>query len=275
VSPSAKSFTPKQKQYLAYIHLHTRLHRRPLAETDMQQYFRVIAAPVALVRSFVVGSVSGAFWGLAPLSASGSGLDVHQVAFFMSAALAAGALAQWPVGHLSDHIDRRIVLFTVTIGAAAAGFALWLASASGMILFLFGFVFGALALPGYSLAAAHAYDKTAASDVVPVVATILLTNGLGAVMGPVVAATVMSAAGPRGLFLFTGAAQLLLAGYVLHRMRAQPSVATAQKTEFDLAATADVGTIVTPIVPDPEDPAVVIPEAYVPPVEHEPSRQGI
>jgi hypothetical protein len=41
VSRSAKTFTPKQGQYLAYIHLYTRLHRRPPAETDMQQYFRV------------------------------------------------------------------------------------------------------------------------------------------------------------------------------------------------------------------------------------------
>ena len=41
VSPSANPFTPTQGQYLAYIHLHTRLHRRPPAETDMQEYFRV------------------------------------------------------------------------------------------------------------------------------------------------------------------------------------------------------------------------------------------
>lgn len=41
VSRSAKSFTPKQGQYLAFIHLYTRLHRRPPAESDMQQYFRV------------------------------------------------------------------------------------------------------------------------------------------------------------------------------------------------------------------------------------------
>jgi len=41
VSPSAKTFTPRQGQYLAYIHLYTRLHRRPPAETDIQQYFRV------------------------------------------------------------------------------------------------------------------------------------------------------------------------------------------------------------------------------------------
>lgn len=41
VSPSTKTFTPKQGQYLAYIHLYTRLHRRPPAETDIQEYFRV------------------------------------------------------------------------------------------------------------------------------------------------------------------------------------------------------------------------------------------
>jgi Mn-dependent DtxR family transcriptional regulator len=41
VSRSAKTFTPKQGQYLAFIHAYTRLHRRPPAESDMQQYFRV------------------------------------------------------------------------------------------------------------------------------------------------------------------------------------------------------------------------------------------
>ena len=41
VSCSAKIFTPKQGQYLAFIHLYTRLRRRPPAETDMQEYFRV------------------------------------------------------------------------------------------------------------------------------------------------------------------------------------------------------------------------------------------
>jgi Mn-dependent DtxR family transcriptional regulator len=41
LSPSAKTFTPKQGQYLAFIHLYTRLHRRAPAEADMQEYFRV------------------------------------------------------------------------------------------------------------------------------------------------------------------------------------------------------------------------------------------
>jgi len=44
VSPSAKPFTPMQGQYLTFIHLYTRLHRTPPAETDMQEYFRVSPA---------------------------------------------------------------------------------------------------------------------------------------------------------------------------------------------------------------------------------------
>jgi Mn-dependent DtxR family transcriptional regulator len=41
VSRPATTFTAKQGQYLAFIYLYTRLHRRPPAETDMQEYFRV------------------------------------------------------------------------------------------------------------------------------------------------------------------------------------------------------------------------------------------
>jgi MFS family permease len=156
----------------------------------------------------------------------------------------------------------RLVLLVLLIGAAAAGVASWLISASGTMLLLFGILFGALALPGYSLAAAHAYDKTPANDVVPIAATILLTNGLGSVVGPLIAAAFMSAEGPRALFLFTAMVQALLAAYVFYRTRVQVSLASPQKTEFDLATTALVGTVVTHEALDPADPSIVIPEAY-------------
>lgn len=35
------AFTEKQGQYLAFIHTYTKLHRRPPAEADMQEYFGV------------------------------------------------------------------------------------------------------------------------------------------------------------------------------------------------------------------------------------------
>lgn len=221
------------------------------------------AAPVALVASFTVGAANGAFWGLAPLSAAGSGLSVNQAALFMSTAVLAGAIVQLPIGRLSDGVDRRRVLLVLLVGAATAGVTSWLISASGITLLLFGILYGALALPCYALAAAHAYDKTPALDVVPIAATILLTNGLGSVLGPLIGALFMSAQGPRALFLFTATAQALLAGYVFYRTRVQASLDPPRKTEFDLATTALVGTVVTQDALDPADPSIIVPEGYV------------
>jgi len=39
--PTAKSFTPKQGQYLAFIYSYTRVLGRPPAEADMQRHFGV------------------------------------------------------------------------------------------------------------------------------------------------------------------------------------------------------------------------------------------
>jgi DNA-binding MarR family transcriptional regulator len=46
------AFTDLQGQYLAYIATYTKLHRRPPAEADLQDYFRV--SPPAVHRMIVV-----------------------------------------------------------------------------------------------------------------------------------------------------------------------------------------------------------------------------
>jgi MFS family permease len=222
------------------------------------------AAPVGLVASMMVGMANGAFWGLGPISAAGNGLDVGKVALFMSGATLAGALVQWPIGRLSDRFDRRIVLLVLLIGAAATGVLLWALARNGWLLLAFGLLFGALALPCYSLAAAHAYDKTSASEMVPTAATILLANAVGAAIGPLPASLVMDALGPRALFLFTAAAQASLAAYVFYRTTVQAPLAAPEKTGFDLAATAPVGGVVTGEQLDPMDPSVLVPDNYVP-----------
>lgn len=234
----------------------------PIALVQFRPMQLYRAAPVGLVASLMVGVANGAFWGLGPISAAGSGLDVSDVALFMSAATLAGALAQWPVGRLSDRIDRRLVLLTLLVGAALTGVMLWLLAASGWWLMAFGLLFGGLALPCYSLAAAHAYDKTPTSELVPTAATILLVNALGAVVGPLLASIVMAALEPRALFLFIAGAQALLAAYVGHRIAVQPSLTTAEKTDFDMAATAPVGAMVTGEA-DPTESSSLVPDSYV------------
>jgi MFS family permease len=199
-------------------------------------------APVSLVSCFMIGIALGAFWGLGPLSLDEDGFSVTEVAGFMSIAVVGGAIAQYPVGRVSD----RLIL--------------GLFSPMGSLLAVLGFVFGALAMPGYSMAAAHGYDKTAREDMVPTGATMLLANGLGSMIGPIAAAGVMSFAGPRSLFLFIAAAQILLAGFVFYRTLVQAPVAQPEKTDFDLATTASVGAVVPTEELNPADEDVVMPE---------------
>lgn len=221
-----------------------------------------LAAPVALVAAFMIGLANGAFWSLAPVFVTGSGLEPERAAQFMAVAVLAGAIVQWPVGRLSDRVDRRRVLLVLLAGAMTTSFALWLLPASGGVLLGLGALFGALALPGYSLAAAHGYDKTPAAEVVATAATILLASGLGSIAGPPIAALLMAEQGPRTLFLFAAVVQALLAAYLLYRIRVQASLEPPQKTGFDLGATAPIGGVVTHSIPSPEDPLVAVPEPY-------------
>jgi MFS family permease len=223
------------------------------------------AAPVGLVASLVIGAANGAFLTLGPLSIAVTDFSVAEAAIFMSVATLAGALAQWPVGILSDRMDRRVVLLTLLIAASLASIVLWLFAETRLLLLGFGFLFGALALPCYALAAAHAYDKTSARDTVQTAATVLLANACGAVIGPILAAETMALAGPTALFLFTAVTQGLLAAYVFYRITVQAAVGEPEKTGFDLAATSPVGAVMTGETPDPSDPSVVVPETYTPP----------
>jgi MFS family permease len=180
----------------------------------------------------------------------------------MSIAVVGGAVAQYPAGRISDRMDRRLVLLALLAAGGTTSLALWLFAPTGIVLVAFGFLLGAFSLSVYSIAAAHGYDKTANEDMVPTAATMLLANGLGAVSGPVVAAGLMSYAGPRALFLFMAGVLGALAAFVFYRttVMAPP----AEKTEFDLATTAPVGAVVPTGELNPADEFVVAPEPYEP-----------
>jgi MFS family permease len=237
----------------------------PIAIVSFRPMQLYRAAPISLIASLVVGAANGAFLSLGPLSVVGNGFGVAEAAIFMSVTTVAGALAQWPVGIMSDRLDRRLVLLVLLVGAALAGVALWMFADTNALLLGIGLLFGALALPGYSLAAAHAYDKTPVRDTVPTAATILLVNACGAVIGPLIASETMALAGPRALFLFTAVTQSLLAAYVFYSIKMHAATATPEKTGFDLAATAPIGAVVTAEALDLTHPSVAVPETYTPP----------
>jgi MFS family permease len=107
----------------------------------------------------VVGLVNGWFWSLDPVFAQGKSVesDTTAIAIFVITAVIAGAIGQWPLGQLSDKIDRRKVIVAACLGAAIA-MNLFLDEWSQAI-FSFSILFGIFAFPLYALCAAHMNDS--------------------------------------------------------------------------------------------------------------------
>ncbi len=217
------------------------------------------ASPVGIVGVTTIGIANGAFWSLGAVAVVGGGLVAKDAALFMSIATVGGALMQWPVGRLSDRVDRRIVLMALLTAAAMVGVLLAFLPGSRPTWFSLAFLFGLTTLPTYSIAAAHAYDYAEPGTYVETAAGILLANACGSIVGPLLASLLMQRTGTTMLFLFTAIVQAALAAFVFARLRLRAPPATAEKTEFDLAATAPVGGVIPPEALDPEDTNVATP----------------
>src|SRR5690606_22703290 len=82
----------------------------PIAAANPRPLSLVRVSPSGTTGCFVAGLASGAFWSLAPVAASNAGLDTTEIATFVGVTVFGGALSQWPMGRLSDRVDRRMVM---------------------------------------------------------------------------------------------------------------------------------------------------------------------
>ncbi len=188
----------------------------------------------------ISGLANGAFWSLAPVFAAGTSDDLSQVAGFMTGAIIGGAAGQWPLGIWSDRVDRRIVIAVVSIMSAAVGGALWgLSGALGTAALIgLGAAWGAVAFPLYSVAVAHSNDYARAGEYVMVSSGLLFTYGIGAIIGPFLAAAAMTALGDRALFGFATIVHVALFAYVLVRLPRRASAPLDQHVPFSEALTS-------------------------------------
>lgn len=204
-------------------------------------------SPVGVIGVLLAGAATGAFWSLGPSYAIAYGADTSEVAIFMSITVLGGALVQWPIGRLSDSFDRRIVVVGLCVVGVLAALALALVHVEErLITTILVAAFGASAMPLYAICAAHAFDHIEAQDTVETSSGLLLANGLGAIAGPIAAAWLMRPIGPGGLFFATAGAHLMLAGFVVWRIRMSRPVPRAQRSDFDLATTAPTMVALTP-----------------------------
>jgi MFS family permease len=181
-------------------------------------------SPLGAVGVLSAGILAGAFLGMAPIFGQRLALEEARIAQLMSAATLGGALLQWPIGHLSDRIDRRTVLIATSAATAAV------ASVSAFIvvedlsgLVPASFFLGGLMFSLYGISVAHTNDHLQGRHVLEATRGLLLVYGIGALVGPLLAGLAMEGVGPVGLLgVFAATASALALFGLLRVIRRAP-----------------------------------------------------
>jgi MFS family permease len=187
----------------------------------------VTRSPLAAAGVVVAALSSASFRMVGPVYGQEVGLGVDQIAWFLAAFVAGGALAQYPVGWLADKYDRRWVLIWLSVASIASSALTALTGDLGTTgVLLTATLFGATTFPIYSVAAAHAHDFADASERVELSAALMFFFALGAIAAPLMASTLIEVYGPSAMFVMIGAGHAVLVVFGLIRMRMRPSART-------------------------------------------------
>ena len=200
------------------------------------------ASPLGVVGSFLLGGVFGAMFGMAAVYGSAVGMSTREIALFAASIYVGGMLLQYPIGWLSDRMDRRLLIVGASLIGAIACFGVLPFADQPNARLLAGFVVGGVSTPLYSLYLAYTNDFLESDDMAAASGGLIFLNGIGAIGGPLIVGWLMSTFTPNGFFIFIGGMLGLMAGYALYRMsqRAAPSIE-------DTTAYTPVHPIVSPI----------------------------
>ncbi|MEQ8607716.1 MAG: MFS transporter [Rhodospirillales bacterium] len=187
-------------------------------------------SPTGMTASMASGTIMGAFYGLGALFAQQAGLATNQTAQFMGAVIIGGLVLQWPIGKLSDTMDRRLVIIGISLATAIVCFAIMDKDVhNGSALLALGALFGGLSFTLYPLAVAYANDYIEAEDRVPASGGLMMSYGIGASVGPTLGSVMMDLMGAPGMFIYIGIVSLMLTVFIAWRVTQRASLPVAEQ----------------------------------------------
>jgi len=184
------------------------------------------ASPLGCVGIFLIGGVFSALLGMGAVWAASIGMSVREISAFVAALWIGGLLAQYPVGWLSDRMDRRVLITGLAVFGALVTAAIAASEAGVWGYLLAAALVGGVANPVYALLIAYTNDFLDTSDMAAASAGLLLINGTGSVFGPILTGWLMAVMGPEGFWIYVAVLLAILALYGGWRMtqRATPDV---------------------------------------------------
>ncbi|MBK5928066.1 MFS transporter [Rhodobaculum claviforme] len=206
----------------------------PVFDTTKAMSLRTlyVSSPLGTVGMFLMGGVFAAFFGMASVWGTLAGLSVFEISLFVAAIFGGGLVLQYPLGWISDRMDRRKLIGIAAAVCAGVALVAFLTEPglSGML--VIGFLIGGISNPLYALLLAHTGDFLEREDMAAASGGLLFVNGLGAVSGPLVAGWLMGVLGPEGFFLQIAVLTGLVAAYAAWRMTRRPAPTVEQTAPF-------------------------------------------
>lgn len=173
--------------------------------------------PIAIPGCILAGFLYTAFYAMMPVYLTRTGFEIGSLSTVMGVSLMGALLIQWPIGRLSDRMDRRVLSIRLAIASACTSAPLVFFQAHWLI-FVMTFLFVMVTFTQYGLIVSHVNDRTPPEQRVAVSATLLILFSIGGLIGPSLASGLMTIFGTRGLHAFDVAAALTLA-WVAHRAK--------------------------------------------------------
>lgn len=183
-------------------------------------------SPLGVVGMTLLGGIFAAQFGMSAVFATRIGLSLRELSIFVAAFYIGATLFQFPLGWLSDRMDRRVLIMMVAFAGGFGAVLGWLFMDNYLMLLVAAALVGGTSNPLYSLLIAHANDFLETEDMAAASGGLVFVNGVGAIAGPLVTGWMMEATGPSGFFVFLAILMVATGGYAAYRAtrRAAPSV---------------------------------------------------
>ncbi|KGM86885.1 Arabinose efflux permease [Roseovarius mucosus DSM 17069] len=187
-------------------------------------------SPLGCVGMLLTGGVFAAQFGMAAVYGAEAGLNVGQISAFVASFYVAAVVAQYPLGWLSDRMDRRKLIAAVSLGTGVGAVIGMMLGDNFWFLMLAAFIVGGTSNPLYSLLIAYTNDFLAHEDMAAAAGGMVFINGLGAIAGPLMVGWMMGVMGPGGYFLYIAVLMFAMVAYAIYRMT-QRKAPTVRETD--------------------------------------------
>ena len=189
-------------------------------------------SPLGTIGIFLLGSVYATQSGMGAVFGTQIGLSASQIALFVAMLFAGALVLQYPIGWLSDQVDRRkLILWVSAFGAASCTLG-WAAGEGLPPMLAAAFFAGGMTTPLYALLLAYTNDHLPAEDMPAASGGLVFIFGLGAIVGPLVTGWAMERFGAFAFWPVLGTTFAIMACYALYRMTQRATVPVAETDSY-------------------------------------------